>query len=145
MKIKNFIIILLVMTLSFCLAAPSANAGNVQRNRWEGVAIGIGAAVLGHALFNNYFHRQPPPEVVYRHPSAYRHKPHYYRKTRGYWEIRKKWVLPTYERAWNPGHYNRRGHWIEGHWIEIEKEPGYWIEERVWISKDYRQRHQDYD
>jgi len=145
MKIKNIIIILLAVTLSLCLAAPPAWAGNVQRNRWEGVAIGIGASVLGHALFSNYFHRQAAPEVVYRHPSPRRHKPYYHRKARAYWEIRKEWVPPTYERVWNPGHYNRRGHWVEGRWMEIEKEPGYWIEKRVRVSKHRRHRRHDYD
>lgn len=142
MNIKNSSIILLAAVLSLCLAAPPAWAGNVQRNRWEGVAIGIGAAVLGHALFNNHFNRRPEPEVVYRHPPHRRHKPYEGRKARGYWEIRKKWVPPTFERVWNPGHYNPRGHWIEGHWMEIEKEPGYWTEERVWISR-YRGRNHD--
>jgi hypothetical protein len=29
--------------------------------------------------------------------------------------------------------------------MEIEKEPGYWIEKRVWVSKHRRHRHHDYD
>ena len=140
---KNVIIILLAVALSVCLFAPSAWAGNVQRNRWEGVAIGVGAAILGHALFNNYFYNRPAPEVVSRHPHPRGHKPYHRRKGRGYWEIRKKWVPPTYERVWNPGHYNPKGYWIEGHWMEIEKEPGYWVEERVWVSKHRSHRYYD--
>jgi hypothetical protein len=38
-------------------------------------------------------------------------------------------------RVWEPGQYNRKGKWVSGGWIEVEKDPGYWIEERVWISK----------
>ena len=138
MNIKNAAIVLISIILGGCLFSPSGWAGNVQRNRWEGVAIGIGAAVLGHTLFNNYFHRQPAPEVVYRHPSPRRYKHHHHRRARGHWEIRKKWIPPTYERVWNPGHYNRGGRWIDGQWIEIEREPGYWIEKRVWVSKHSR-------
>jgi hypothetical protein len=49
--------------------------------------------------------------------------------------VRKEWVQPTYKRVWNPGHYARRGEWIEGQWIEIVDRPGYWTEVRVWVSR----------
>lgn len=143
MKIKKTIIILVASIVTICLAAPSAWAGNVQRNRWEGVAIGLGAAVLGHALFGSLY-RQPEPAVVYRPPSPPLHEPYQHRESRGYWEIRKKWIPPVYEQVWNPSHYNSRGHWIEGHWMKIEREPGYWIEERVWVSNQRHDRQHYY-
>lgn len=144
---KTLFIILVTVTFGFCLAAPSARAGNVQRNRWEGVAIGIGAAMLGHVLYKNHVQEHPAREVVYVNPRPQRHKFRPPRKARGHWEVRKTWVLPAYESVWNPGHYSRRGRWVEGQWIEIEKAPGYWTEERVWVSKKYRhrKRHHDYD
>jgi hypothetical protein len=42
------------------------------------------------------------------------------------------WVPAEYKKVWNPGHYNRRGKWRPGRWINIEVEPGHWSERRVW-------------
>ena len=123
MNRKKLLISVIVATLCCFFAANSVWAGNVQRNRWEGVAIGIGAAILGSALINHHRHAQPPPAVVYhppapRHrPRAYYHKPPYPRHKR--WETRKIWVPPTYKRVWNPAHYNQYGQWVSGAWIEI--------------------------
>ena len=140
MKISHVIMGLVIVTVGISIVATPVLAGNVQRNRWEGVAIGIGAAILGHALINEY--RQPVsrPEAVYRHSPARRDKPRSHRSPRGYWDVRKTWVAPAYERTWNPGHYDRRGRWVSGHWIEIEKASGYWTEERVWVSVKGRHR-----
>lgn len=52
----------------------------------------------------------------------------------GRWEVRKVWVPPSYERVWNPGHYNRRNEWVPGAWIRVQKCGGYWTTERVWVS-----------
>jgi len=35
---------------------------------------------------------------------------------------RKIWVPPVYIKVWNPAHYNRKGRWVPGRWIEIERE-----------------------
>lgn len=144
MKKKHFISIVLIATFGLSLVAPSVWAGNVQRNRWEGVAIGIGAALLGSALFNHHMNRSGEREVVYRPPPPHRHRDNFRHRPSGHWEIRKKWIPPDYERVWNPGHYNPNGRWVSGHWIEIEKEPGYWAEERIWVSRK-RHRHYDHD
>ncbi len=141
MKNKHFFTISIALILSLSLAASSAWAGNVQRNRWEGIAIGLGAALLGSAIYNHHIANRAEREVVYVSP--HRHQKHYNRhRPSGYWEIRKEWIPPTYEEVWNPGHYNRRGRWVEGHWMEVEKEPGYWVEKRVWVS---RKPYRDYD
>ena len=42
MKIRSFLIVLIAVLVSVCIGAGPAWAGNVQRNRWEGLAIGIG-------------------------------------------------------------------------------------------------------
>jgi len=117
------------MAFGLSLAAQPALAGSKQRHRWQGVAIGVGAAILGHALFNSCSERPACKTVtVYNRPcpSPYRH---------GYWEIRKVWVEPKYKRVWNPGHYNCRSRWIPGQWKMIEKEPGYWQEQEVWVAR----------
>jgi len=112
MKIKNIIIILLATTMILSLAVSSAWAGNVQRNRWEGVAIGIGAAFLGHALFYSHYHRRPAPQVVYRHPISRRHAYHYHRKAHGYGKV-KECVPRVQERRRDHRHYSDRGYRIE--------------------------------
>ncbi len=150
MRIKSILAFIIVMIFSFVVLVPTANAENVQRRRWEGVAIGIGAAILGSALLKDhhthtrYVHTRHEPSRYHRHSD---HSPYYrlkhhkrrhgreYDHRHGYWEIVKEWVPPTYRRAWNPGHYGRRGKWVPGHWIEIEETPGYWTKTRVWIAE----------
>ncbi len=149
MKKNRFFIVLLVSLVSFGLVASPVWAGNVQRNRWEGVAIGAGAVILGKVLLdhlqhpgydNRVYHHQPPPPKYKRH-KLHRPKHKYYPRARrsGHWEIRKVWVPPVYKEIWNPAHYGRRGHWVRGKWIEIEKRPGYWKKERVWVA--HRRHH----
>lgn len=55
-------------------------------------------------------------------------------RCRGHWETRRIWVPPVYEKVWNPGHYNRNHEWVCGHWIRLEKKPGYWKTEKFWVS-----------
>ena len=75
---KNSLLILSIVTVVFVsIAANSAWAGNVQRNRWEGVAIGVGAAVLGKVLWDQYRHPRPEPVVVYSEPQRRRPRHHY--------------------------------------------------------------------
>ncbi len=137
MKKRDLSILLITALLCVSLLIPSAWAGSKQKHRWEGVAIGIGATLLGCALFKQYqdhtpySHRKPAmvPAPAYRHPSP-RHCRH-----RGHWEVRKEWVPPTYKRFWNPGHYNHRGEWVAGQWIEIVDRPGYLTEVQLWVSR----------
>jgi len=136
MEKKNLFIILTTLILCLSLMKPAAWAGNVQRNRWEGVAIGIGAAILGSALINHYRYSVPAQSAIYQHHPPTPHYDNRYRqKPSGHWEVRKVWVPPTYKRIWNPGHYKRHGRWVPGQWMNIEKKPGYWTKERVWVSK----------
>lgn len=143
-----------IMAIVFCVSvfSSSAMAGSKQRHRWEGVAIGIGASIIGgailHSMHQQYrYNPEPAPQIRYeREERAYytppqRHYDNYDRlhpspppRGCGHWEIRKFWVPPVYEKVWNPGHYNRWNEWVPGHWIEIEKSPGYWREERVWVA-----------
>lgn len=66
MKMKKIIpaAITLIMVLSFI--TTSAWAGSKQRHRWEGVAIGVGAAIVGGAIINSYAYvpRVAPPVAV---------------------------------------------------------------------------------
>ena len=137
MKKRSFLIVLIAVSVSVCIGAGPAWAGNVQRNRWEGLAIGIGAAVLGGMLFNHYQSSRQTPHVSAR-PPVYRER-EYRRPERpsGHWETRRVWVAPKYKKVWNPGHYDHSGRWVPGRWIKIEKQSGYWKQERIWVSDNY--------
>jgi hypothetical protein len=135
MKKTMMLVFSAIFLLSFS-AAP-ALAGSKQRHRWQGVAIGLGAAILGSALINNC--ETPERVVAYAPPRQYHPGPSHFRP-QGHWETRRVWVPPEYERVWNPGHYEC-GRWVSGQWIDLEVNPGYWREERVRVSdarRDYR-------
>lgn len=58
----------------------------------------------------------------------------------GYWELRRVWVPATYRQVWNPAHYNERGHWVSGRYIEIVDQPGHWEKQRIWVCNDRRMK-----
>lgn len=132
----------------FCAAAsaPTAWAGAKQRHRWEGVAIGVGAAILGHAIIQQHHRAYAHPYrgggtvIIERnndrcdYPRRRYRRHHRARPARGHWENRRMWVSPVYEKVWNPGHYDVDQRWVPGQWIEVVKEPGYWVEKREWIG-----------
>ena len=144
------------MIFLLSLSATSAFAGSKQRYRWQGVAMGVGAAILGNAILNNsrdvdhggdsyrehsyheYRGAYCPERVVVVEHSPYRERscePAYGRghyRDRGRWEVRQVWVAPVYERVWNPGHFNEYNYWVPAGYINMETSPGYWREERVW-------------
>jgi hypothetical protein len=135
---KKAAISLFVAAALLMLAASPASAGDKQRHRWEGVAIGVGAAILGHAILSDFRDREcraPEPVHVYKRGRWHRHPGPPPTYSRGHWEIRKVWVPPVCEKVWNPGHYDRCGDWVPGRWITLEKSPGYWTKERVWVAR----------
>jgi hypothetical protein len=135
MKKKMLLISLVIVLFEIALVSSTALAGSKQRHRWEGVAIGVGAAILGHAIYQTHKAEQQP-QVVYVEPErTYRHN-HGTNNHHGHWEWQKTWVPPTYEKIWNPGHYNRKGHWVSGHWMEVETGDGHWTQERVWVANN---------
>jgi len=136
MNMKKLLIGIPVVLIASVLISAPAMAGSKQQHRWEGVAIGVGAAILGHAIYQAH-KDAPTARVVYVEPtpvrSKYRH-PSHPKHRHGRWEWQKTWVAPTYEKVWNPGHYDRKGRWVQGHWIEVKTSDGYWTKERVWIA-----------
>lgn len=139
MKTKKLLICLVVAVIGIALVSSSALAGSRQRHRWEGVAIGVGAAILGHAIYQAHRAEQRP-QVVYVEPAPARHYRHGHAPghRRGHWKLQKTWVPPVFEKVWNPGHYNRKGRWIPGHWLKVQSSEGHWSKERVWIAKKGR-------
>lgn len=138
------VLVLSILFLS-SIVTSSAFAGSKQRYRWQGVAIGVGAAVLGYTVLNSYRGNHSPERVTvveheYHHYSrdyeyGYCHPappPRHYYSSCGHWETRRVWVEPAYERVWNPPHYTHSGRWVPGGFIMVENGPSYWSEERVW-------------
>lgn len=134
MKKSRIVAIGIVAILGLTIIVPSTWAGSRHhrhhRNRHmiQGAAIGIGAFMLGKALHD---HARRPPLVARLPVERYEPPPP---PQYGHWEIRRVWVPPTYQRVWNPGHYNRRQHWVPGRWIEMVDRPGFWDEQKVWVA-----------
>lgn len=119
---------LLAIFTVFTMMPASAWAGSPQSHRWEGVAIGVGAAIIGTALIKAAQNANEAAYASNQATVAYHH-----RRPAGHWETQRAWVPPVYEKTWNPGHYSRHGRWIQGHWIQVETRAGYWTQERVWV------------
>ena len=136
MKTKKLLISLIVTAFAITLGFSPAVAGSKQRHRWEGVAIGVGAAILGNAIFQARRADQPP-EVVYVVPEP-AYPDNGPNRRHGHWEWQQTWVPPLYERVWNPGHYNPNGSWVNGHWMDLETYAGHWTQERVWVADNRR-------
>ena len=143
MKKRSLSLIVTLCAVTMLLTADPAFAGRKHHERWKGIAIGVGAAILGNAILNHdrHHHVVRVPERRYEPvPVPPGRRPRH----RGYWEIRDEWIPPTYKSVWNPGHYNRKGDWIEGTWIKIVKRQGHWKEKKVWVAasrKKHRRRH----
>jgi hypothetical protein len=115
--------ILIVVTILIpLLVTDSAWAGSKQRHRWEGIAIGLGAVLVGNALAQacggydqpayagccrpTYSH-VPPPVTVYPQTRVI----YYHRETVR--EIRE--VRPHGHRA-KPWRWDKHGRWHRRHW-----------------------------
>ncbi len=137
---KRIMISLIAVLVCITFVTPPVWAGSKQRRRWEGVAIGVGAAILGHALIRE--HHRHARELEKGRDARWCPPPRPHREGRwekrpqreGHWEKKRIWTPETYKRVWNPGHYNRKKRWVPGEWIEVIDQPGYWKKERVWVS-----------
>jgi hypothetical protein len=136
MQTKKLFFIPVVAILTIALVPPAAVAGSKQRHRWEGVAIGVGAAILGHAVYQAHKTVPKPQRVCVNNERGanQRHRPGY---RHGHWEWQRVWVPPSFETVWNPGHYDRKGRWQKGDWIQVQRETGHWTRERVWIAGNH--------
>lgn len=122
MKIKKTITIGLIALLTLFTFTSVSWAGSAHQHRMEGLAWGIGAAILGKVILDHQ--RSHQPAVHYQDVPD---------QPAGRWEVRREWVPAKYRKVWNPGHYNHRGLWVRGHWIQVQAEPGYWREKEVWV------------
>jgi len=140
-KMKNIITITTAIVLLICFSTIPAHA---DRKTMEGFMLGTGVAILTAAIYNGI--NKPP--VYTRHQPDYNrydpagywpgHRKHHHRKyshnrPRAHWEVDRIWIEPVYETKYNPGHYNRRGNWVNGRYEKFLIQDGYWQEEKVWV------------
>ena len=143
---KKLISIITAVLILICFSTASAHA---DRKTVERIMIGTGIGILGAAIAHGVINHSKPQYS--RQQSRYndhnytgykdrhRHKrdkkycssePH---RPRGHYETEKTWIEPVYETKWNPGHYNRRGDWINGRYEKFTVQKGYWKKNKVWI------------
>lgn len=123
MKNKKLSIVMFTTILCLSFMVTSAWAGPKQRYRWEGVAIGMGAAILGNALFNACYYPQPGPAPVYYSappvyysppPVYYRPVPVYYGPPLVYYRSAPAYYRPPVVLPYGgckPHHRGRHGRW----------------------------------
>jgi hypothetical protein len=125
-NMKKLIILFMVMIFSVGFSVNRVFAGHGchgSQYYWQAAAIGLGAGILGSVIANSC---QPQRVTVVEHRTYYEPPPPPPREC----ELRRVWVPPITETVWNPGHYEYN-RWIPGQYISLEREPGYWREERV--------------
>ena len=141
---QKIIAITTAVLLLICFSTVSAHA---DRKTMEGIMIGTGVAILGAAIINGInqdsrpryssSHSRHSRYYYAGHRHDYRNKHHrkyrHHNRPRGYWEIERIWIEPVYEKKWNPGHYNRRGDWINGRLEKFMIKDGHWQEEKIWV------------
>ena len=157
---KSIITTLMAIALLMQIGtAPAAHAGKKERRLLQGAIIGTGAVILGTAIasglndhdnrngvYKRPGHHHSPKEYVqpYRKPhwkdrEGHQRRPHHIEPInhpkRGHWRINKVWIEPKYAKRWNPGHYNKRGHWVDGKYQNIIVCEGHWEKKRVWVSR----------
>ncbi len=127
MRRRNLFIAVVVSILLISLFSQPVWASSSQRHRWEGVMIGLGAAMLGGAILHHRHHSKPAPGYIYLDPPP---------PECTYYDYEEFWIPPAYRREWKPGRYDRRGRWKPGRWKERMVRPGHWEERR--ICRSYR-------
>jgi hypothetical protein len=127
---KRWGVIGLVVVMLVTLMSVSF-AGDRQRGRWEGFAIGLGAVTLynlfGHGQFSPVI---PPHRVVEKR--VYHHPP-WISGPSGHWEIHRQWVPENRVRVWVPGHHEN-GYWVKGHY-EVRIYPGHYVRRKIWVKQ----------
>ena len=131
MKTKSIISSAIVAMLLIGITAVPAAAGDRERGRFEGFALGLGAAVLGHTLMQ---HPSYQPGGHYNAPvDRHRPGPDFHHRS-GHWELQRVWVPPAFKKVWKSGHRGPRGRWVPGCWVKVPVSGGHWDKRKVWVA-----------
>ncbi len=137
---KKISALTLTLVILACFSTAVANAGAARRHTIEGFVLGTGVALIGTAIIHgmNLGHQ---PSLDYP-----RHKRHYNNRNqrqharydwgpRGHWEIQKVWIADRPKKRWNPGHYTKRGNWVNGRYQKVRVRDGHWQTQKVWVAR----------
>lgn len=142
MRLRNLFIIVVAGILLTSMLSQPVWAKSAQRYRWEGVAIGLGAALLGSAILHDgrnsrYDRYNPRPQHQPRYDRHYqkpRHRPwrarRYGYRPCDYYDYERFWVPPVYDRFWRPGRHDPYERGVRGRWKKRMIRPGHWEERR---------------
>ena len=152
---KKWMILLLVPLIMMPLTVSRSHADPRHDQLIKGMIIGTGAALLGAALIQEIHHdgrNRLPARGYSGHPGRYPGEPHHrnkgpspheYRRGMGHYHggpphmgknafpFMTVWVPPLFDTQWVPGHVNRRGFWVKGHYKKNLVRKGYWDKRRV--------------
>ena len=133
-KMKTLKIIFIALMISI-FGITISYAGSPQSYRWEGLALGLGAAIIGSHIFrggmddrdSEYHHGHRRYGKKHRHWRHRQYRPGYGYVDNGCW---------TYDRVYIPGKYIKE--YINGRWVTIEVTPDRWVEKRIWDEYCHR-------
>lgn len=140
MKKKSLVTLIITSIFTFVALTSAAHAGNVQRERWEGIAIGLGTAIIGSVLLNQHKGYTQQPQATYNSSPKHGNRSSHSRSEYG----QEYGPEPDYGYGYRRHHYTwrnhppvyRKGHHRRGHWEMIEK----WVpptHKKVWNPGHY--------
>ncbi|MCP4119059.1 MAG: hypothetical protein GY737_27390 [Desulfobacteraceae bacterium] len=135
---KKLIAMTLVTGILLSVAVVPGHAGSRERHLVEGIIIGTGAVILGAAIADEI--RGDVGVCVVKKRKHYRHRNkhrNWHPRHRRHGRVKWVWVEPIYGLRWNPGHYNRRGYWVQGRQEKVIVRDGFWEKRR---KRDRRRR-----
>ncbi len=115
-------IFIIIFVFSLSVLPSEAQARSANGSDSEGVA--IGGAIVGNEAIQHQ-RQYASRKYSWRHGPGYGYRGHRRYGHRGYWWMEKRYAPHFYKKAWNPGHYNRYGQWIPGHWVVIKDRSNY--------------------
>lgn len=132
---KKMIAMILVTGILLAVSVVPGHAGSRDRHLVEGIIIGTGAVIIGTAIAHEI--RGNGGAVVVKERRHYRHRNRHQNRHHN-WDRRhgrrgrgdRVWVEPIHGLRWNPGHYNRRGFWVQGRHEKVIVRDGFWDKRR---------------
>ena len=131
MKKKSLFALIIAFIFTFVVLAPTAHAGNVQRQRWEGIAIGLGAAIIGSAIFNQHRNDNYTQQIRTTYNSTPKHGDRQFGHYRPEYGPEPDHRYGPHRHHYSPKHHSRGYH--KGH-----QHRGYWEVRKEWVPSTYK-------